>query len=119
MIISIAQEFKLSNQVNVNISKTEKAFSSLIKAKLKTFLLNQNTFYFNSQVNSDEKILSLLPKIVKSAFYKLDLYLNKIFRTKSFIKKMNKTVKLFIATTRQLYESNKRYRLFIKHLSKL
>lgn len=77
----------------MNISKTEKAFSSLIKAKLKTFLLNQNTFYFNSRVNSDSKILSLLPRIVESAFHKLDLYLNKIFGTKSFVKKITPKVK--------------------------
>ena len=78
----------------MNIAKSEKAFSSLIKAKLKTFLLNQNTFYFNSRVNSDSKIMSLLPRIVESAFYKLDLYLNKIFDTRSFSKKINKKVEL-------------------------
>lgn len=73
----------------MNISKSEKAFSSLVKAKLKTFLLNQNTFYFNSKVNSDQKILSLLPRIVESAFQKLDLYLDKIFNTPSFRRKIN------------------------------
>ena len=76
----------------MNIPKTEKAFSSLIKAKLKTFLLNQNTFYFNSEVNSDEKIVSLLPKIVTSAYHKLDLYLNKLFFTKSFNSRINRNV---------------------------
>lgn len=80
----------------MNVSKSERAFSSLIKAKLKTFLLNQNTFYFNSKVNSDKKILSLLPTIVTSAFYKLDLYLNKIFSSKTFQKKMNNVVSLII-----------------------
>ena len=62
--------------VNVNLPSQIKMIPDFLKGKLKTFFLNQNTFYFNSKVNSDDKIKALLPKIITSAYYKLSTYLN-------------------------------------------
>lgn len=62
--------------VNVNLPSQVKMIPDFLKGKLKTFFLNQNTFYFNSKINSDNKIKALLPKIITSAYYKLSTYLN-------------------------------------------
>lgn len=62
--------------VNVNLPSQIKMIPDFLKGKLKTFFLNQNTFYFNSKINSDEKIKTLLPKIITSAYYKLSTYIN-------------------------------------------
>lgn len=61
--------------VNTNLPQDEKLYPDFLKGKFKTFFLNQNTFYFNKKINSDEKILTILPKIVTSSYYKLNTYL--------------------------------------------
>jgi hypothetical protein len=61
--------------VNTNLPLDEKVFPDFLKGKFKTFFLNQNTFYFNKNINSDAKILTILPKIVTSSYYKLNTYI--------------------------------------------
>jgi len=61
--------------VNTNLPPEERLYPDFLKGKFKTFFLNQNTFYFNKKINSDEKILTILPKIVTSSYYKLNTYL--------------------------------------------
>lgn len=62
--------------VNTNLPSERKLIGDFLKGKFKTFLLNQNSFYFNSRINSDAKIGELLPKIATSSFFKLNAYLN-------------------------------------------
>lgn len=52
-----------------------KGLSDFLKGKFKTFFLNQNTFYFNKIVNSDEKMKKIIPRVTESSYYKLNAYL--------------------------------------------
>lgn len=61
--------------VNVKFPEVACQIPDFLKGKLKTFLLNQNTFYFNREINSDALFLRILPDIVQGAFLKLDCYL--------------------------------------------
>ncbi len=62
--------------INITFPELFLAIPNFIKGKFKTFLLNQNLFYFNNKINSDKKILTSLPDIVQSACLKLNVYLN-------------------------------------------
>lgn len=62
--------------VNINFPLETKMIPDFLKGKFKTFLLNQNTFYFSTSINSDSKIEEILPLIINSAFLKLNPYLN-------------------------------------------
>lgn len=62
--------------VNVRFPDVENLIPDFLKGKLKTFILNQNTFYFNKEINSDKHFLNILPEIIEGAFLKLDTYLN-------------------------------------------
>lgn len=61
--------------VNTNLPAGLRGLSDFLKGKFKTFFLNQNTFYFNKIVNSDEKVMSIIPRVTESSFYKLNAYL--------------------------------------------
>lgn len=43
--------------LNVNFPNNILALPNFIKGKFKTFILNQNLFYFNKKINSDEKFI--------------------------------------------------------------
>lgn len=50
----------------------------MIKAKLKSFILNHNLFALNPNVNSKTKIFEILQKIVHSAYLKIKTYFSRI-----------------------------------------
>lgn len=62
--------------INITFPEMIQVIPNFIKGKFKTFLLNQNLFYFNNKLNSDEKIINSLPDIILSACLKLNVYLN-------------------------------------------
>lgn len=64
--------------VNINFPETLNVLPNFIKGKFKTFLLNQNLFYFNKKINSDEKFLSSLKDIIHGASLKLNVYLTNL-----------------------------------------
>lgn len=71
--------------VNVKFPEVESLIPDFLKSKLKTFILNQNTFYFNKDINSDELLINILPEIVEGAFLKLDTYLNLLGNSEDFL----------------------------------
>lgn len=62
--------------VNIKLPEEITAIPNFIKGKFKTFLLNQNLFYFNNKINSDEKFINSLNDIMVGACLKLNVYLN-------------------------------------------
>ena len=64
--------------VSTNISYLEKYPAQVIKAKLKSFILNHNLFYLDPRINSKKKVFDILGKILKSAYLKIKTYFNRI-----------------------------------------
>lgn len=60
--------------VNTNLTCLDASVPDFLKSKFKTFFMNQNMFYFNKKINCDEKILELIPWIVRSAYFKLNTF---------------------------------------------
>lgn len=76
--VQILDEKEAFYTVSTNISYLEKYPAQVIKAKLKSFILNHNLFYLNPRVNSKQKIFDILKKILTSAYLKIKTYFNRI-----------------------------------------
>ena len=83
--------------VNINFPLEIKMIPDFLKGKFKTFLLNQNTFYFSTSINSDSKIEEILPSIIMAAFLKLNPYLNSLGDDPKYKKIINQKLSSKIA----------------------
>lgn len=91
--------------VSTNISYLEKFPAQVIKAKLKSFILNHNLFYLDPSVNSKEKILEILKKVTQSAYLKIKTYFNRILGEDSLKLKRDPSKKEELYIGKKVYEA--------------
>jgi len=78
--------------VSTNLSQFDKYPAQIIKAKMKSFILNHNLFYLDPKINSVEKIFKILSGIINSAYLKIKSFIDRILGfddETSLLKKQN------------------------------
>ena len=63
--------------VSTNMSQFDKYPAQIIKAKMKSFILNHNLFYLDPKINSIEKIFTILTNIINSAYLKIKSFIDR------------------------------------------
>jgi hypothetical protein len=103
--VQILDEKQAFFTVSTNISFLEKYPAQVIKAKLKSFILNHNLFYLNPQVNSKKKIFDILKKIVHSAYLKIKTYFNRILSVEAVSQRRKGCEKHEFFIGKKIYEA--------------